>query len=41
MTINTDLLFPIIEDNTDFIKTHPNLHPSSSAYEVYWTQELT
>ena len=41
MTINTDLLFPKIEDNTDFIKTHPNLHPSSSAYEVYWTEELT
>jgi hypothetical protein len=41
MTINTDLLFPIIENNSDFIKTHPNLHPSSSAYEVYWTEELT
>jgi hypothetical protein len=40
MIINTNLLFPIIKDNSDFIKTHPNLHPSSSAYEVYWTEEL-
>jgi hypothetical protein len=40
MHIQTDLLFPTIEDNSDFIKTHPNLHPSSTAYEIYWKEEL-
>ena len=40
MHINTELLFPRIEDNSDFIKTHPNLHPSSTAYELYWKEEL-
>jgi hypothetical protein len=40
MTIETDLIFPIIKDNSDFIKTHPVLHPHSTAYEMYWMKEL-
>ena len=40
MIINTDLIFPIIKNNSDFIKNHPNLNPNSSAYEHYWMEEL-
>jgi len=40
MIIKTDLLFPVIKDNSDFIKTHPILHPHSTSYEKYWLQEL-
>ena len=40
MVIETDKIFPIIKDNSDFIKSHPDLHPHSSAYEKYWGTEL-
>lgn len=40
MVIETNLIFPVIKDNSDFIKTHPVLHPHSTAYERYWMTEL-
>ena len=40
MIINTELLFPYIYDNSDFIKEHPIYHPDSTAYDEYWMSEL-